>query len=69
MTAASTSLARPRTRARAGAGEHERAGELAVRALAIGAETQSARMFAELDGARDATASADGSRLRKTGDG
>jgi hypothetical protein len=48
-------------RARARAGEHERAAELAMRALAIGAETRSARIFAELDDVRDATAPAAGS--------
>jgi tetratricopeptide (TPR) repeat protein len=48
-------------RARAGAGEHERAAELAMDALAIGAETQSARIFAELDDVREATAPAAGS--------
>jgi tetratricopeptide (TPR) repeat protein len=45
-------------RSRAGAGEHEHAAELALEALAIGAETQSARIFAELDDVRDATAPA-----------
>lgn len=48
-------------RARARAGEPEHAAELAMRALAIGAETQSARIFAELDDVRDATAPAAGS--------
>ncbi|HSZ39458.1 MAG TPA: hypothetical protein VK817_05835 [Trebonia sp.] len=48
-------------RSRAGAGEHEHAAELGLRALAIGTETQSARIFAELGDVRDATAPAAGS--------
>lgn len=55
-------------RSRAAMGEHDRAAELAEQALMIGTETQSARIFAELDGVRDATRAADGhpavSRLR-----
>jgi len=45
-------------RARASAGEHDHAAELAMRALAIGMETRSARVFAELADVRDATAPA-----------
>lgn len=45
-------------RARASVGEHEHAAELAMRALAIGMETRSARVFAELADVRDATAPA-----------
>jgi tetratricopeptide (TPR) repeat protein len=40
-------------RARANAGEYDRAAQLAVRALTIGAETGSARIFAELAAVRD----------------
>jgi tetratricopeptide (TPR) repeat protein len=47
--------------ARASAGEHDPAAELALRALAIGTETQSERIFAELSGVRVATAAATGS--------
>jgi tetratricopeptide (TPR) repeat protein len=46
-------------RSRAATGEHDRAAELAEQALMIGTETQSARIFAELDGVRDATRAAD----------
>lgn len=41
-------------RARAASGEHDRAADLAERALAIGAETGSARIFAELAAVRGA---------------
>ena len=42
-------------RARAASGEHDRAAELAAQAVAVGAETGSARIFAELAAVRDAT--------------
>jgi tetratricopeptide (TPR) repeat protein len=47
-------------RSRAATGEHDRAAELAEQALTIGAETRSARIFAELEGIRDVTRAADG---------
>lgn len=45
-------------RARAAAGEHDHAAELALRALAVGAETGSARIFTELSSVRETLAGA-----------
>ncbi|MBO0805267.1 MAG: hypothetical protein J2P25_19585 [Nocardiopsaceae bacterium] len=45
-------------RARAASGEHDRAAELAAQAMAIGAETRSARIFSELSAAREASPAA-----------
>jgi tetratricopeptide (TPR) repeat protein len=54
-------------RARAAAGEHDRAADLAGRAMVIGAETGSARIFAELAAVRDATPAARGSTAAARG--